>query len=81
MPALICFLPLYAGAVARARLANGADSPMKVGLRVPFGAEYVLPIIPLGVFFELAPILDFAPGVGFNGNGAVGVRYDLGPRS
>jgi hypothetical protein len=81
LPLLVGFLPLYTGVGVRVRLANGVDNPREVGLRVPFGAEYVLPIVPLGVFFELAPILDFAPGVAFNGNGAVGVRYYFGPRS
>jgi len=78
LPALVGFLPLYAGVGVRARLANGVDNPMAVGLRVPFGAEYVLPVIPLGVFFEVAPIVDFTPEIGFNGNAAVGVRYYLG---
>ena len=73
--------PGILGVGVRARLANGVDNPMEVGLRIPFGAEYVLPIIPLGVFVELAPILDFAPGVAFNGNGALGVRFYFGPRS
>jgi len=81
LPSLVGFLPLYAGAGVRVKLANGVDNPREVGLRVPFGAEYVLPIIPLGFFFELAPILDFAPGVAFNGNGSLGVRYYFGPRS
>ena len=81
LPSLVGFLPLYAGAGVRVRLANGVDNPREVGLRIPFGAEYVLPIVPLGVFFELAPILDFAPGIAFNGNAAVGVRYYFGPRS
>jgi len=78
LPSLVGFLPLYAGVGVRARLANGVDNPMAVGLRVPFGAEYVLPVIPLGVFFEVAPIVDFTPEVGFNGNAAVGVRYYFG---
>jgi hypothetical protein len=81
LPSLVGFLPLYAGAGVRVRLANGVENPREVGLRVPFGAEYVLPIVPLGIFFELAPILDFAPGIAFNGNAALGVRYYFGPRS
>jgi hypothetical protein len=81
LPSLVGFLPLYAGAGVRVRLANGVDNPREMGLRVPFGAEYVLPIIPLGVFFELAPILDFTPGIAFNSNAALGVRYYFGPRS
>ena len=81
LPSPVGFLPLYAGAGIHVRLANGVNNPREVGLRVPFGAEYVLPIIPLGFFFELAPILDFAPGTAFNSNAAVGVRYYIGPRS
>ena len=78
LPGLVGYLPLYAGAGARVRLANGAGDSMKVGLRIPFGAEYVLPIVPLGIFFELAPILDLTPGTAFDGNGAVGIRYYFG---
>jgi len=81
LPSLVGFLPLYAGAGVRVRLANGVENPREIGIRVPFGAEYVLPIIPLGVFLELAPIIDFAPALGFSGNGAVGIRYYFGPRS
>ena len=81
LPSLVGFLPLYAGAGVRVRLANGVDNPREVGLRVPFGAEYVLPIVPLGFFFELAPILDFTPGIAFSSNAALGVRYYFGPRS
>ena len=78
VPAPVGFLPLYVGVGVRARLANGVDNPTHVGLRVPLGAEYVLPLIPLGVFFELAPILDFAPETAFNGNASIGVRYYFG---
>ena len=78
LPKLIGFLPLYVGAGARIRLANGVDNPMRVGVRIPVGAEYVFPIIPLGVFFEVAPILDVAPITGFTGNSALGVRYYFG---
>ncbi len=81
LPSLVGSLPLYTGVGVRVRLANGVDNPMGVGLRVPFGAEHVLPIVPLGVFFEVAPILDFAPETAFNGNAALGVRYYFGPRS
>ncbi len=78
LPSLLGFLPLYTGVGVRARLENGVNNPTLVGLRVPFGAEYVLPLIPLGVFAEVAPILDFTPEVAFNGNAAVGVRFYLG---
>ena len=81
VPGIVGFLPLYAGVGARVRLANGVDNPMLAGLRIPFGAEYVLPIIPIGVFLEVAPILDFASGISFNGNSSVGIRYYVGPRS
>ena len=81
LPAVAGFLPLYAGVGARVRLANGADNPMLAGLRIPFGAEYVIPIIPIGVFLEVAPILDLTSGLSFNGNYSVGIRYYFGPRS
>jgi hypothetical protein len=30
---------------------------------------------PLDIFLEIVPILDLAPKVGFDFNGAIGIRY------
>ena len=73
------YLPLYIGVGARVKMANSEgkhDYPMRVGLRIPFGLEYVLARVPVGLFFELVPIFDFAPAANFGYfNSAVGFRY------
>ncbi|MEI7903403.1 MAG: hypothetical protein WCK89_24450 [bacterium] len=73
------YLPLYIGLGARVRLANvghETNYPLRVGLRIPFGLEYVFASVPIGLFVELVPILDLTPDArGFGGNSAIGFRY------
>jgi len=73
------YLPLYIGLGARVKLANEyghQDYPLRAGLRIPFGLEYVFASVPIGLFFELVPVIDLTPDArGFGGNSAVGFRY------
>ena len=72
------YLPLYIGIGARVKLAENANEtnhPLRAGLRIPFGLEYVFANVPLGLFFELVPIYDLTTGGGFGGNSAIGFRY------
>jgi len=73
------YLPLYIGLGARVKLANeygDQDYPLRAGLRIPFGLEYVLASVPIGLFFELVPVIDLTPDArGFGGNSAIGFRY------
>jgi hypothetical protein len=72
------YLPFYIGVGARVKLANDAypkPYPSRVGLRIPFGLEYVFTGAPVGIFFELVPILDLTGQTGFSWNSAVGIRY------
>lgn len=46
-----------------------------VGVRIPFGLNYMIEDAPVGLFVEAVPILDLTPATEFNGNGAIGVRY------
>jgi hypothetical protein len=73
------YLPLYIGLGARVMLANvygEHDYPLRAGLRIPFGLEYVCASVPVGLFFELVPIFDLTPDArGFGGNSAIGFRY------
>lgn len=72
------FLPLYIGVGGRVKLASGSNL-LRLGLRVPFGAEYVFARAPVGLFLELVPIFDVAPvPAGFSWNSAVGIRYYFG---
>jgi hypothetical protein len=73
------YLPLYIGLGARVKLANEyehQDYPLRAGLRIPFGLEYVFASVPIGLFLELVPVIDLTPDArGFGGNSAVGFRY------
>lgn len=63
--------PLYAGIGGRVRL----EDDSRIGLRLVVGAEYILEDTPLTFFFEIAPILDFAPETEASANGGLGLRY------
>lgn len=65
-------LPVYFGIGGRVRL---EDDDSRVGLRLSFGMEYILDDAPVSFFFELAPIVDFAPETEGSFNGGLGVRY------
>jgi hypothetical protein len=74
------FLPLYIGIGARLKMADEShDYPdMRVGVRIPFGLEYVFVRVPVGLFLELVPIIDVMPGTDWGGNSAIGFRYYFG---
>jgi len=74
------YLPLYIGLGARVVMANEPDYPdMRIGVRVPFGLEYVFASAPIGLFLEVVPTFDLSgvpPKHGFFGpQGSVGFRY------
>ena len=64
-------LPIYYG--IGGRLVFATDNI--VGVRGVIGLDYVFDGTPLDIFFELVPILDLAPKVGFDFNAAIGIRY------
>lgn len=64
-------LPIYYGLGARLVLAT--DNIF--GVRGVVGMNYLFDGTPLDIFLELVPILDLAPKVGFDFNGALGIRY------
>lgn len=70
-------LPAYVGFGARVKLAGRAeaDKDLRIGARVPFGLEYLFDGPPVGLFLEIAPLLDLLPGTGFGVNGAIGARW------
>lgn len=67
-------LPLYYGIGARLIL---ADDDAVIGARVPVGINYLFEEAPVGLFMELAPILNLAPDTDFDVGGGVGVRFYL----
>jgi hypothetical protein len=70
-------LPACIGVGGRIRLAGGArdEQKLRLGARVPFGLEYLFDGPPVGLFLEIAPLLDLLPGTGFGVNGAIGARW------
>lgn len=49
-----------------------------VGIRVPFGLEYLFDVMPLSAFIHVAPRIDISPEAGVSINSAVGLRYVFG---
>jgi hypothetical protein len=75
------YLPLYIGVGGRVKFADsGRDFPdTRLGVRIPFGAEYVFPAFPLGLFVELVPVFNLAPwGDPLDYNSSIGFRYYIG---
>jgi len=69
-------MPIYYGVGGRVMVGNEGN----VGIRVPVGVNYLFAHDPLGLFFEVAPILDLAPSTNFDLNADVGIRYYFGTK-
>ena len=69
-------MPVYYGVGGRVVVGNEGI----VGIRVPVGVNYLFAHDPLGLFFEVAPILDLAPSTNFDLNADVGIRYYFGSK-
>lgn len=67
-------LPFYYGVGGRVVL---ADNDAVIGVRVPVGVNYLFEDSPVGLFMEIAPILNLAPSTDFDVDGSVGVRFYL----
>lgn len=63
------------GSGGRKRRYSDDSTSAGLGLRVPFGAEWLPATAPLGVFLELVPGVGLAPGTTAFLDGGVGVRY------
>ena len=66
-------LPFYYGIGVRYRNRDNSDD--NIGVRVPFGLDYLFAQSAFDVFFEVVPILDLSPDVDFDINVAIGGRY------
>ena len=66
-------LPFYLGVGGRVEIRSHDED--RVGLRVPFGASYIFDSLPLDVFAEIAPILDFTPSVRGGFTVGIGARW------
>ncbi|MDD4857663.1 MAG: hypothetical protein PHD74_06100 [Candidatus Krumholzibacteria bacterium] len=65
-------LPVYFGIGGRVRF---DENDNRLGLRIAIGAEYLFDEYPMSIFFEVAPIVDFAPETEADLNGGIGIRY------
>jgi hypothetical protein len=65
-------MPLYYGIGGRIKF---RDDNSTVGIRIPVGFEYLFAGAPLGIFLEVAPILDLTPNTDVDINAAAGIRF------
>jgi hypothetical protein len=63
-------LLLYYGLGARLKLQEHS----RLGVRIPFGAAYLLRASPLDFFLEIVPIMDLVPDTELEFNGGFGIR-------
>ncbi len=72
-------LPIYYGIGGRLVLAddypNQGDNNAVLGARIPVGINYLIEDSPVGIFLEVAPILNIIPETDFDIDGGVGVRF------
>lgn len=65
-------LPLYMGVGGRIKFGENDEL---IGVRIPFGADFLLDEAPFDVFLEIVPILDLAPETDVQINAAIGARF------
>lgn len=67
-------LPLYYGIGARVIF---TENDSWVGARVPVGLNFLFEDAPIGLFLEVAPIIDLIPNTDFDFDGTAGIRFYL----
>ena len=67
-------IPFYFGVGGRVRL----EEEDLVGVRVPFGLDFMLRKAPLDIFVEVAPVMEVIPETKFNSEAGIGIRFFLG---
>lgn len=65
-------LPLYYGIGGRLIL---AENDAIIGARIPVGVNYLFDDSPIGLFLEVAPIINLIPSTDFDVDGGLGVRF------
>lgn len=74
-------LPIYYGIGGRLVFADDypdtGDNNIVLGARLPIGINYLLENSPIGLFFEVAPIINIVPETDFDVDGAIGIRFYL----
>ena len=67
-------MPLYYGLGARFQLGEGHHDD-ETGLRIPVGMSYLFADVPVDVFAELAPVVNFIPDTELDLEGGIGARF------
>lgn len=74
-------LPAYVGVGGRIIFADDYPDPGEsnaiVGARIPVGVDYLFEDAPVGIFLEVAPVVNIIPETDFDVDGAVGIRVFL----
>jgi len=65
------FLPVYYGIGVRMK----SEKDVRMGVRIPFGLNYMFEKAPLDIFVELVPVFDLTPRTDLYFNGGVGIRF------
>ena len=66
-------LPFYIGGGMRVKFHDNAQD--QIGFRLPIGVSYIFEHLPLDVFFEVAPVIDFTPSTRGGFTAGVGARW------
>ena len=75
-------LGFYFGGGVRIKIRNDNNDNNKndkddtrLGLRIPFGLDYLFSNVPIDIFLEIVPVMDLIPSTDFNLNASIGARY------
>jgi len=66
-------LPVYFGGGFRVKLQDNDDD--RFGVRGPVGISYMFENVPVDIFVEVGPVIDFTPSVRGGVTGGIGARY------
>ena len=66
-------LSLYFGVGARVKFRDNAED--RIGVRIPVGVSYKFDRVPVDLFVEVAPIIDFTPETEGSFSAGIGARY------
>ena len=66
-------LPFYIGVGGRIKFRDNADE--RVGIRMPVGVSYIFDRIPVDIFLEVAPVIDFTPSTRGGFTAGIGARF------
>lgn len=66
-------LPFYIGGGMRVKFHDNAQD--QIGFRLPIGVSYIFEHLPMDVFFEVAPVIDFTPTTRGGFTVGVGARW------